>query len=67
MGSNVTRHRGGYTRDHHEALDFYVEAPPDTQPHSPIHGPNQWPSQVLVSDCQVLVSDSQVLASDRVE
>lgn len=46
MGSNVTWHEGGFTRDQHEALDFYKEVPRDTSPPSAIHGPNQWPTHV---------------------
>lgn len=46
MGSNVTRHEGGFTRDQHEALDFYKAVSPDTLPYSAIHGPNQWPTHV---------------------
>jgi len=46
LGDNVTRHKGGFTRDHHEGLDFYAEADSGTRPHSAIHGPNQWPSQI---------------------
>lgn len=46
LGSNVNRRERGYNRDQHEALDFYKEVSPDTQPPSPIHGANQWPTHV---------------------
>jgi hypothetical protein len=36
LGSNVNRRERGYNRDQHEALDFYKEVSPDTQPPSPI-------------------------------
>ncbi|KAK9819032.1 hypothetical protein WJX74_007795 [Apatococcus lobatus] len=51
LGANVTRYDGGFQRDWHEAIDLYKEADPDTpapagKQKSPIHGPNQWPSQL---------------------
>lgn len=27
LGENVTRYEGGFTRDHHEGIDLYREAP----------------------------------------
>ncbi|KAF8073234.1 2-oxoglutarate-dependent dioxygenase [Scenedesmus sp. PABB004] len=49
LGANVTRHEGGFTRDMHEAIDFYREEDPDAlqasgRRASPLHGPNLWPA-----------------------
>ncbi|DBA89756.1 TPA: hypothetical protein ACH3X2_004633 [Trebouxia sp. C0005] len=45
LGANVTRYEDGYQRDWHEAIDLYREQSPQVSPASPIHGPNQWPTQ----------------------
>lgn len=44
LGENVTQHDEGFSRDHHEAIDFMKEMVVDPQ-ESLIHGPNIWPNQ----------------------
>lgn len=46
LGANVTRYEEGFQRDWHEAIDLYRELSPKALPASPIHGPNQWPTQL---------------------
>lgn len=46
LGANVTRYEEDYQRDWHEAIDLYREQSPKVSPSSPIHGPNQWPTQM---------------------
>jgi len=49
IGSNVTRYAegdGGFTRDHHEAIDLYREHALDSvevRSGKPLHGLNRWP------------------------
>ncbi|KAK9863028.1 hypothetical protein WJX84_009657 [Apatococcus fuscideae] len=55
LGANVTRYDGGFQRDWHEAIDLYKEVDPSTpapagKRQSPIHGSNQWPSQLPAFD-----------------
>ncbi|KAL3151731.1 hypothetical protein ABBQ38_012710 [Trebouxia sp. C0009 RCD-2024] len=50
LGANVTRYEEGYQRDWHEAIDLYREQSPKACPSSPIHGPNQWPTQLPTFD-----------------
>lgn len=44
LGENVTQHEEGFSRDHHEAIDFMKEMVVAPQ-RSLIHGPNIWPNE----------------------
>eukprot|EP00210_Caulerpa_lentillifera_P000799 g773.t1 len=43
LGENITNYENGFSRDHHEAIDFFKEMTVDPQD-SLIHGPNLWPN-----------------------